>query len=111
MPGIRNSKATRGSRMMLRRLSMRLLPRRAGTTRACEPQFCELLGGADAARLGKHAAARPDLSLEVTAQRRVALLAQRPGALLDDGGLNRRHAGGRGAGPGREREDVKVREP
>ncbi|MNK88722.1 hypothetical protein D3C87_1086980 [compost metagenome] len=32
-PGIRNSKATRGSATMLRRLSMRLLPRRSGSSK------------------------------------------------------------------------------
>ena len=60
-----------------------------GLDRVGEPHPGELLGSADIARFGEHPALRADLAVEVTAQRRLALLAQRPGALLDDAGRDR----------------------
>ena len=82
-----------------------------GLDRRRKPHRRELLGAADAAALGQHAAARADLAVEMAAQRRLALLAQAPGALLDDVARDLRHARGRRAGPRRERKDVQLRQP
>src|SRR4051794_7640386 len=76
-----------------------------------EPYVHELLGAAVGVRLREHAAARADFTVEMTAQRHRAFLAQAPGAFLNDAARNLRHARSRRAGPWRERKDVQVSEP
>ena len=82
-----------------------------GSTGGVEPHRRELRRARDAAALGQHAAARADFAIEMAAQRRLALLAQAAGAVLDDVARDLRHPRRRRAGPRRERKDVKLRQP
>src|SRR5215471_5596779 len=71
----------------------------------------EMLGAAELTGLGQDAMPAAHLRVEVTAQPRLAFLAQPPGAVLDHLALDLRHAHGGRAEPRRERKDVEMREP
>src|SRR5262249_17434521 len=60
---------------------------------------------------GQDAMPAAHLRVEVTAQPRLAFLAQPPGAVLDHLALDLRHAHGGRAEPRREWKDVEMREP
>ena len=62
-----------------------------------QPHRRELLGAGHVVRLREHAAACADLAIEMTPQRRFAVLAQQPRALLANGMRHLRHARGRRA--------------
>ena len=70
-----------------------------------------MLGAAELAGFGQDAMPAAHLRVEVTAQPRLAFLAQPPGAVLDRLAPDLRHAHGGRAGPRRERKDVEMREP
>src|SRR5690242_20031632 len=71
----------------------------------------EMLGAAARVALGGHAPPRADLRGEVLRERRLALLAQPPRALLDDLAAQLRHARRRRAGARRKWKHVQEGQP
>src|SRR5262249_28701784 len=71
----------------------------------------EVLGAAELTGLGQDAMPAAHLRIEMTAQRRLALFAQPPGAVLDHLAADLRHARGGRAGPLREPNHGEMREP
>src|SRR3981081_800601 len=78
----------------------------AGLDRRIEANFREMLGATAVARFHQHASRCSDLGVEMAGERRRALLAQAPRALLDGGAIDLRHARRRRAWARRERKDV-----
>src|SRR5262245_66224796 len=70
-----------------------------------------MFGAAELPGFGQDAMPAAHLRVEMTAQRRLAFLAQPASAVLDHLALDLRHARGGRAGPWREWKDVEMREP
>ena len=71
----------------------------------------EMLGAAKFTGFDQHLPPCANLRLKVTVQRRFAFFAQSASTFLDDIPVDLRHTRSGGAGPGRERKHVQMREP